>query len=161
MIVRLTYAEILVAHLITGQRQTMNLKRAVASRYGAPEGEAGRKLDALGVFGEMAVAKGLNLYWSGTVGDYGAIDVGGVVEVRTAHRATDSLIVHPDDKDAVPFVLVLGDQAPAMRLAGWLWGHEAKQERWWKQTERPAFFVPQDDLRSMDELVDLFRKDAA
>ena len=158
MIVGLTYAELLVSYLVAGQRQTMNMKRSINAKHGAPEGAGGEELHILAAQGEMAVAKALNLFWSGTVGEYGAIDVGGAVEVRTRSQQWHELIIHEDDRDDVPFVLVLGGNAPLMFLAGWIWGREGKQPKFWKDPAkgRPAYFVPRSGLRPMADLVAAF-----
>ena len=161
MIVTLSWAEMQVAHLIGGQRTIMNMRKKLPGRYGAPEKEGSEELNLIGTRGEMAVAKALNLYWSGTVGDYGAADVGGCVEVRAITKSFHSLILHPQDKDDFPFVLAdLSDQ-PKVRLAGWIYGKDGKQEKFWSDPSgknRSAFFIDQSNLRKMEELVELFRR---
>lgn len=161
MIVTLSWAEMQVAHLIGGQRTLMNMKKKLPGRYGAPEKEGSEELNLIGTRGEMAVAKALNLYWSGTVGDYGAVDVGGCVEVRTITKSFHSLILHPQDKDDVPFVLVDLSNTPNIRLAGWIYGKDGKQDKFWSDPsgkDRPAFFIDQSYLRNAQELVELFKK---
>lgn len=163
MIIRLTWAEMQLAYLIAGQRRIMNMKKGLGGRYGAPEGEGSEELDLVAARGEMAVAKALNLYWTGTVGDYGAIDVGGHVEVRSRTKHWHSLILHPSDKDHLPFVLADCSNPPDIRLAGWLYGHEGKKEMFWSDPSgknRPAFFVEPKHLHPMDDLVQIFKRAA-
>lgn len=158
MIVTLTWAEMMLAYGVAAQRRIMNMKNGIAGKYGAPEGDGSEELDIVSTRGEMAVAKGLNLFWSGSVGDYGAVDVGGLVEVRTRTKNWHSLIVHPNDKDDMPFVLVDASNTPNMRLVGWLYGRDGKNERFWddpSRKNRPAYFIPQESLRPMSELVEL------
>ena len=107
---------------------------------------------------EMAVAKYLNLYWSGALGDYKARDVGGMVEVRARSSMDWDLLVHPEDADDLPFVLVV-PQPPIFVIRGWMFARDAKQSQFWSDPARgrAAFFVPVDKLRPMSELKDWVR----
>lgn len=156
MKVTLTWSEMQTAYLIAGQRRIMNMKKKLPGKYGAPEHEGSEELDIVSTRGEMAVAKGLNLFWSGSVGDYGAIDVGGRVEVRTRTKHWHSLILHKADKNAAPYVLVDASSTPEFRLVGWLFGKEGKLEKYWSdpsKKNRPAYFIEQRYLRPISELV--------
>jgi len=155
MNVKLTWWEMLTAYHVASQRRIMNMQKKLAGRYGAPEREGSEELDIIAARGEMAVAKGLNLFWSGTVGNYGAVDVGGLVEVRTRSKDWHALILHPDDKDDTPYVLVDASKPPVFRLVGWMFGKEGKDKRFWSdpsKQNRPAFFINQKDLRPMGEI---------
>lgn len=161
MIVTLTWAEMMTAYHIASQRRIMNMRKKLPGRYGAPEQDGSEELDIVSTRGEMAVAKGLNLYWSGSVGDYGAVDVGGLVEVRTRTKNWHSLIVHPGDRDWSPYVLVDASETPDMRLVGWVFGRDGKDERFWadpSKKNRPAYFIEQNELRPMSELVSLLKQ---
>lgn len=161
MIITLTWAEMMLAYQVAAQRRIMNMKKGLGGRYGAPEGEGSEELDIIAARGEMAVAKALNLYWSGTVGDYGAIDVGGLVDVRTRTKDWHSLILHPGDKDDLPFVLVDASNPPNMRLVGWIYAKDGKDQKFWddpSKKNRPAFFIPQNNLRPMEELKKIVRQ---
>jgi hypothetical protein len=161
MIVTLTWAEMMTAYHIASQRRIMNMRKKLPGRYGAPEQDGSEELDIISTRGEMAVAKGLNLYWSGSVGDYGAVDVGGLVEVRTRTKDWHSLIVHPGDRDWSPYVLVDASQTPDLRLVGWVFGRDWKNERFWadpSKKNRPAYFIEQRELRPISELVALLKQ---
>jgi hypothetical protein len=150
----------MLAYQVAAQRRIMNMKKGLGAKYGAPEGEGSEELDIIAARGEMAVAKGLNLYWSGTVGDYGAIDVGGMVDVRTRTKHWHSLILHPADKDDLPFVLVDASNPPNMRLVGWMYAKDGKDQKFWddpSKKNRPAFFIPQEALRPIEELKNIVR----
>lgn len=157
MIVALTYAEMQLAFTVAAQRQVMNMKLGAKHKYGANDA-TGMALNMMGCAGEMAVAKGLNLFWSGSVGDYDAVDVGGKVEVRSVSRPTDCLILHPDDRDGMPFVLCYNEPGtPKFNLLGWVWGKQGKDEKFWRDpqgTGRHAFFVPQAELFRCEELAE-------
>jgi hypothetical protein len=149
----LTAAEMLVALYVSGMRRVSNLKRGVKPKYGAPEKFGAWEIDIMACQAEMAVAKHFNLYWAGTVNEWGSRDVGGLIEVRSCRESQHKLIVHPDDTDDAPFVLVYPDP-PVMTLLGWMRGRDAKADRYWSDPAggRPAFFVKQDDLHGMNEL---------
>lgn len=130
-------------------RQIDNLRSRRQDRYGATQDEAWR-LHIEGACGEMAVAKHLGRYWSGTLGNLKAADVGAGMQVRTGGMDHHKLILHPSDPDADVFVLVTG-HAPVLTLRGWIYGRDGKAERWWRDPtgSRPAFFVPQSALQPM------------
>ena len=93
---------------------------------------------------EMALAKFLNGFWTG-LGSVGNADAG-IWESRwTFHVDRGGLIVYPRDSDNKRYVLLDGF-APDYRLIGWLWGHEAKQEKWW-QEKMQYWLVPRGELR--------------
>ena len=161
MNVTLTWAEMMLAYHVAAQRRIMNMKKGLAGKYGAPEKEGSEELDIVSTRGEMAVAKGLNLYWSGSVGDYGAIDVGGLVEVRTRTQNWHSLILHKADKDHLPYVLVDASKTPNFRLVGWLLGKDGKKDQYWSdpsKKNRHAFFVKQEYLLPMNEIFGIINK---
>lgn len=159
MIVTLTWPEMLTAYQVSAQRRLMALQGKFKPRYGAPEFIGADEMDLFACRAEMAVAKGLNLYWSGGVGEFD-VDVGGLVEVRSIARPGLSLIVHPKDKWWCPFVLVDASNPPHMKLVGWVFGSDAQDERFWSDPSnknRPAYFVPQSELNPISELQSMLR----
>ena len=146
--VNLTETEIEIAAIVAAKRQASNLFKRRPDAHGA-RCEQGWSLHIEGACGEMAVAKWCGKYWNGAIGEMKADDVG-KLQVRTRSNHTFDLIVHRDDPDKRAFVLVTG-LAPNFILRGWIWGHEAKRDEWWKDPAggRPAFFVPQSALRPM------------
>lgn len=159
MKITLTWSELLIAHQIAAMRRVQNMKLKTAHKYGRNDPinlEEGSEISA--IRGEMAVAKAFNCYWMGTVGQYGVVDVGGKIEVRTVTQASHKLILHPEDKDQYPFVLVNAGSCPEVELMGWMYGKDGKDEKYWDdptKTNRPAYFIPRSDLRPMSELVEL------
>jgi len=141
--VTLTWQEMSTAHHIAGQRINMNIARGKIQRFGASNGRDSDALHLMAVRGEIAVAKAFNLFWSGAVGDYKAVDVGGRVEVRAVDHADRRLIIHTDDRDELPYVLADTSGAPTIVLRGWILGRDGKRAEWWETRVRyPAFFVP-------------------
>jgi hypothetical protein len=151
--VMLTWQEMSTAHHIAGQRINMNIARGKQGRYGASNGRDSDSLHLMSVRGEIAVAKAFNLFWSGSVGDYKAIDVGGRVEVRAVDKTGRRLIIHPDDHDDMPYVLADTSGAPTIVLRGWILGSAGKRPEWWEALmPHPAFFVPHQALLPMPAL---------
>lgn len=104
-------------------------------------------IDIEGACAEIAVAKCIGRYWSGSVGSFKEPDIGQDVQVRWTHLVTGRLIVRDDDPDEHRYVLVVGT-APRYRVVGWMRGSEAKNPLFAKDPNgRPsAFFVPQSCL---------------
>jgi hypothetical protein len=152
LLVELTPAELLLASTVGCMRQVANLRDGRRDAHGAQR-ESGWQLHVEGACGELAVAKALGLFWSGSIGNLRAADVG-EVQVRTRSRDDYDLIVHPSDPDGAAFVLVVGT-APRFKLVGWLPGREAKHQRHWLDPAggRPAFFVKQSWLYPMGLLL--------
>lgn len=147
--VRLTSGEMMQAALVGVMRHVGNLKRGRQDAHGyAGDGWAAH---IEGACGELALAKALGLYWSGAL-EFRADDVGRL-QVRTRSRHDYDLIVHPEDPDDRPFVLVTG-KAPDFRVGGWIMGRDAKRQAWWADPAggRPAFFVRAEHLRPIEEL---------
>jgi hypothetical protein len=151
--VTLTWHEVQLAADVAVRRQVQNLARARQHKHGASDRRSWQ-MHVEGCIGEIAVAKGLGLYWSGALGNLEADDVG-PLQVRTTAYPTGRLVLHKDDDPAKAFILVTGE-APQLRLAGWMFGREAQVDAYWSDpqgTDRWAFFVPQSALRPMAELV--------
>jgi hypothetical protein len=153
-VVPLEWREVRLAGLAGVDRRLMNLCHRTADRNGAPSRDHGWDIDIQGAIGEMAVAKHFGFYWFGgwplRVGDG---DVGRH-QVRSTTLEHGGLIVHPDDPDDVPFILVLVGQPHRPRIVGWMSGKEAKQDRYWRSDVRdPTFIVPQSALHPIAEFV--------
>jgi hypothetical protein len=116
----------------------------------------GERIHIEGCLYEYAVARALNLFWSGVRSDPFVLrgDVGSLQVRGTNHRYGHLLLHERDDDDAL-FVLVIGDSSTIYRLVGWTTGREAKDLKWWSDPTggRPCFMVPQLALRDPEELV--------
>ena len=153
MLVTLTWAEMKLGGDVGLMRRVSAIIRERKEPFGQPEiNEYDR--DVLGSQAELAVAKGMNLFWSGALGDLRAKDVGGILQVRANKRKHHRLTLHKSDPDDDPFVCVYCD-APRFYLLGWTFGKDGKRVEYWGDglPGRPAFFVPLDKLRPMPELV--------
>lgn len=148
----LTSHEMLHAGLVGLTRQIDNLWERRTDRYGAQPRD-GWRMHIEGALGEMALAKHMDCYWSGRLGELKAPDVG-PLQVRTRVRQENAgLILHPDDRDDQLFVLVIS-WAPVFMLIGWTLAADGKQERYWKDIpdNRSAFFVPHSALQPIESL---------
>lgn len=130
-------------------------KDGAKDKHGLRGGDRG--ITRLGMLGERAVAKAFDIPWKGTPGDCKAFDVGGFIEVRTSKMDYPSLLIRKNDKNRCPYVSVSARAELWFKLQGWMWGVEAKKERWWKdptpgKNRPPAYFVPFRDLRPVSSL---------
>ena len=114
----------------------------------------------LGALGEIAVAKGLGLFWNGASGTFKDADLGTEIQVRTS-QFYRGLRIRPNDKDGHFYIAVLADGYPFnYELLGWMKGEDAKQDRWYKPADGrggESWFVeslhPMDKFPLLKELV--------
>lgn len=146
--ITLTDSELKLAATVAIERNIENIFEGRKHAHGFG-GSNGWDNHIEGAAGEMAFAKFANKFWSGNIGNLDANDVGRV-EVRTASDHNRRLIIHKRDPDDRAFVLVTG-LAPTFRIRGWIWGEDAKQDRYWKDPAggRPAYFVPHQELKPL------------
>lgn len=154
MEVRLTVSEIAQAAQVGMMRQLSSLKRNLSPAHGIrPEQAWGSHIE--GACGEMALAKALGVFWSGTVDQFKR--PGGDVldlEVRTRSRHDYDLLVRQDDRDEAVFVLLTG-VAPVYVVRGWMRGSDCKQFEFMREHggRECAYFVPQSRLNPMSQIV--------
>jgi hypothetical protein len=84
----------------------------------------------------------------------GSDDLPGGIDVKTRSKAAYDLIVQRNESPDKKFVLVTVENQQTL-IHGWCYGHEALQEQYWADPARgrPAYFVPKEALRSIDELL--------
>ena len=158
-VVELSEPEMLIGGLEAVIRRTKNVIKAsqrasgAQHMYGATDDDV-KELNS--TWAEMAVARHFNLYWTGII-EMNRIDVGDMIEVRSASRDTDSLILHDNDVDDLPYVLVLA-RPPRFKLVGWKLGRDGKQDKYWRVdgVRHPAYFVPQSHLLSIGAIEFLY-----
>jgi len=137
--------------LVGVSRRIDNLrKRNVHEPHGGPDDPW--EADILGACGELAVARYVDRFWSGQLGNYKARDVG-PLQVRTSHHENGRLILHETDHDDQIYILVVGE-LPSLTLAGWKYARDGKQPEFWAAPKgRWAFWVPQQRLEPMSTLL--------
>lgn len=150
-VIRLSSSELITAATIGALRQITNLRDGRTAAYGSVE-ESPWQIHIEGACAEMAVAKAMNRFWSGALGALDADDVG-PLQVRSTARRDGSLILHAEDRDDRAFVLVTG-QAPTYVLRGWIHAAHGKRKEFYRSDVRhPAYFVPQNALKPMEQLI--------
>ena len=156
---------------VTLTEEDERLADDAAQKRNQSQRQAGRKdgkvvedsigIDRQGARAELAISKAFDIPWDGKFFDIErwfnwrneGHDVSGL-EVRSTHHPRGALILHPKDKDYSPFLLVLTHKRPTYVIAGWCYGYEGKQQKWWRDVGygRPCFYAPQQYLRDIEEL---------
>jgi len=117
-------------------------------------------IDRLGARCEAAGKVYLNpIHWNACTDRFkGAPDLGRFVDVKGIGRRGLRMPVQKDDPDDFAFLLISAERHPDCDILGWLWGREAKDQRFWDDPHggRPAYFVPEEwpggKLREPEEL---------
>jgi hypothetical protein len=145
--VRLTWTEILVAAQVGCMRNVQSLRSEWTPAAGVGL-ENTWTLNIEGACGEMALAKHQGIYWTATIGDNRADDVG-PYQVRTnTSRRLDDMILRDRDRADRNYVSVLSF-LPVFVICGWISGKEGKQECWKRDGSAgrpPCYFVPRGAL---------------
>jgi hypothetical protein len=108
-----------------------------------------------GAAGELAVAKwfGVRGYQPSVQYVKGAVDVEPDIEVRSTGWMNGQLVVRPRDHGDRRYVLAITSLAKSygqVRLAGWMWGHEARRDEFLQTYyKQPEHWVPRDALNPM------------
>ena len=149
--IQLTPAEIFQGAVAGVMRQTQNIQRQNHGAHGVSD-QNDWQLHIEGCLSEFAVAKYLNVFWSGKLGIYTPGDVGSI-EVRSSQKYENSLIVRKGDLDQAKFVFLTGVNGSYL-IHGWITGSEAKQDRYLRSpnNREPAYFVPKNKLQKIETL---------
>ncbi len=140
------------------RRQGVNEAQGLRGRNGgAWKGSKALDIHLLGAAGEVAVASYLGLkghLFKEKEARRGSDDLPGGIDVKTRSKSRYDLIVQKHENPSKRFVLVTIENQQTL-LHGWCYGHEALQEQYWTDPARgrPAYFVPKEALRSIDELL--------
>jgi len=139
------------------RRQGVNEAQGLRGRNGgAWKGSKALDIHLLGAAGEVAVASYLGLkehLFKEKEARRGSDDLPGGIDVKTRSKSRYDLIVQKQENPDKKFVLVSIENQQTL-LHGWCYGEEAMKEEFWADPARgrPAYFVPQKALRSMDTL---------
>jgi len=138
------------------RRQVVNEAKGLRGRNRGPRfGDKALQVHLLGAAGEMAVASYLGLkheLYKETEAKRGSDDLPGI-DVKTRSKKHYDLIVQKNECPSKRFVLVTIENQETL-LHGWCYGEEAMMDEYWADPARgrPAYFVPQKALRSMESL---------
>jgi hypothetical protein len=149
--IELTWPELYLAINAGVLRRLNGVKYRRAEPYGARPTAAWND-DINGCISELALAKYLGIFWSGTVGRLDLPDVGRL-QVRSKTETSHRLVVLKTDEDDKPFVSVLVG-VPVCHLCGWMFAKDAKNPQWLlPEIGKPdRFFVPNEKLEPMQTL---------
>lgn len=109
----------------------------------------------IGACGELAIGKAAGVFFVPSVNTFHRVpDFLDGVEVRSTDVATGRLIVRDNDSDERRYVLAIVE-GESVSLVGWIEGREAKADKWEENPNgyRPAWFVPQQELRPIETLL--------
>jgi hypothetical protein len=151
--VRLSWAEVLQAASVGAMRKVQCLKEHWTPGAGRNNHDDDWTPNIEGAAGEMAVAKHLGIYWSGSLGNYKADDVGSYqVRTNTSRQWTD-MSIRTKDRDDRIYISVLSF-LPEFVICGWLAGNDCKRQEWWRDGTpgRPCFWVPRGALQPISAL---------
>lgn len=151
--VTLTWSEVAMAGFVGAMRNVSALRRNYRPGNYAPKDDAWT-LSIEGAAGEIAVAKHLGLYWTGTIGEIDRDDVGPYQVKANCSRRLDDLIIQPQNRIDRIYIGVLSF-IPRMIITGWIDGVDGKVEQYLREGapgRPPAYFVPRGVLHSLAEL---------
>ena len=139
------------------RRQSVNEAKGLRGRNKGPRfGDKALEVHLLGAAGEMAVASYMGLkehLYTEKEARRGSDDLPGGIDVKTRSKHKYDLLVQRNENPSRKFVLVtIQDQKTLIH--GWAFGEDCMKEQFWADPARgrPAYFVPQSELRSMESL---------
>jgi hypothetical protein len=138
--VELSFHEMLICTHIGGVRRMSALKNGRPGRRTTHHLDAPWDIDIEAAMAEAAVAKHLNVWWSGQLGNLKAADAS-ALQVRWTHWPNGFLRIIADDANDQNFVLVVGSQGH-YRIVGYIRGADGKREEWWRP-DHDCWGVPQ------------------
>jgi hypothetical protein len=128
---------------------------SVGFDHGGKSGRSVRERWAQAIQGQMAehaVSKAVDAYPAASKNGINGDDPAGLA-IRSTPWANGHLVVNQSElpeADAKKFVLVVGHW-PEFKIAGWIYGRDAKRDEWWRPEERPAsWWVPQSALLPLE-----------
>jgi hypothetical protein len=146
--VHLEWYEVQQAAIVGVMRRIASYRAERKNTYVYTSTENNWDRDIESACAEMAFAKGNNWYWPGSVDKFKEPDVAGF-QVRHTKFQNGCLVVRTKDNPEEPFVLVTGIH-PDYRIAGWMYGHAARCDKWKKDDY--SWFVPQPMLMPITDL---------
>jgi hypothetical protein len=160
MTIDLPWSEFVTASTRAGMRQARAIKlNRVGSDHGSVSDRNIRERFAdslMGEIGEMATAIALQLPHTRGGPKVEEGDIGHGIEVRATHHKNGHLLVFEKDGNEKPFVLAIPDfqqSGISVSMEGWMYGKDAKQKQYWRDSDVGCYWVPQSDLNPIDNLI--------
>jgi hypothetical protein len=135
---------------------------AMGSVHGIDNESVGWSPSIDGAIAETAVARALGIWWDGGTRDkYDEPDIGNWIQVRSSRHDDGCLTVYAYNPKPHAYVFVSLARLMSektVRIAGWLYGHEAMKAEWWEEKRKggAAYWAPQSALRPFDELIKIY-----
>lgn len=148
--ITLTTSEMRMACSVGIERQLSSLANKRKDQHGFTGN--GFTVHVMGALAEAAVAKALNVFYTGSIDTFKQPDVEWF-QVRWTE--TESLIIRPADDPTEKFVCVTGT-GPDFVIRGWMTGVTAAANPSWRRApggRPPAYFVPFEYLRELENVV--------
>lgn len=152
MTVTLEQYELEMGAIVGAKRTASSIaKKLKSKRAGSRKHDWNEDVEA--ALAECAAARVLDKYWSGSVDTFKSVGDVGDLEIRHTSLEDGSLIIRPKDKEDAIYVLVTGI-APTFDVVGWIKGKDGMNKKYMRNPRGRgvAFFVPQEDLKSIIEL---------
>lgn len=162
--IRMTWEEVDRAVDVGTKRRIAGMKKNRKDAYGF-DGRNKWTVDIEGAGGELVGTTHLGVKWNDLLEEVNVngkkiADGDDFIEFRTRSESWHELLVRPNDSDDYAHVLLTGE-IPVLTMHGWMWGYEAKQERYltdlYNGRQKP-YLVPQKDLRPLEELFEVIRQ---
>jgi len=151
-IVTLTLQEMIHAAQVGVMRRAHGLNGAF-NKYKYNEEEPW-EVEIVACQAELALAKYFNLHWSGVVPF--VRDVGDILDARSIRQPHHRLLIHDDDPNDTPFVLVLRVDKSKMDfdLRGWVFARDGKLKKYEQEYQpgRPCYYVDNEVLHPITRL---------
>jgi len=111
-------------------------------------------VDIEGALAELAAAKALNIYYGFHYNTFKKLADVGKYEIRSSPNPEANLIVRPKDAPDAIYILVTGTM-PEYKIVGWITGEDAMNKKYMRNPRSlgAAFFVPQEDLKDIEDLM--------
>lgn len=157
MVITLDPSEALMAAYVGCQRRIASLRRGCQDRHGY-NGQNAWETDIIGALAEVAVAKALDLHWSGSVNAWKRADLGRSYQVRVTTHSNGQLIVREGDPEEDIYILVVQVGPLRFKIAGQMGGRQARRAEWLKRLDpdRPrCWAVPQAALEGLETREDV------
>lgn len=153
MIVKLAWSEVLMASIWACFRVVQSNKLG-CDNLGVDIEKNVWQYNVMGCIAETAFAKHRKTYYNASIGDYKAADVDDFYQIRStpmSYKSNACLTLHKWDNPDQPYILALVG-IDRVEFVGWLYGADGQQEKYWCDRwnqNRPAYFIPQTDLKPM------------
>jgi len=161
MLIKLKWHEVQMAWDVGVNRAAHSIRMELKDAHGwRPDPVSDIGWQCLSASSELAVAKALHLYWNGSVNTFSRPDLPNIEiksqlhHVLDRNKQTNFLIVRKNMPDDQRYVLVVVHSKTDYRIAGFIPGYKAKQEKYISQRvgREPFYQVPLGALYPIEQI---------